>query len=333
MARAIQANVCKLYSLPQETISDRYIQFTIDFKIARWKLLKIEISKSTTYHPHIVGQTESVIQVIEAYLPDFVNYDQDDWYDVRPLPEFPNNNGEASATKLTPFFANHGLHPLTTWAIDVDTKYSAFKLNSHCMQGITEYTMENLKDIPNYRTRYFDKRDLPELEFKVGDLIMLNARNIKSKRPIEKSAPKSYDTVPVMRFGTHTCTFDIENCYNIFPVFQLSLLEPSCKIIWDSLEHERPPPDDIAGEIKYEVQGIVRSEKTIRGKRVRQIVEMFYLMTWFGCPNDECSWEPAQNLAAAQKVLKKFHLDNPRKPKAWRNYELHNEIGAALLIW
>lgn len=101
--------------------------------MALCKLIKIKSSKSTAYHPQTDGQTERVNQLLEAYLQNFVSYDQDDWYDLLPLAEFAYNNAEASATKLTPFFANHGFHPRTTWATEVDTKNPASKLYAHWM--------------------------------------------------------------------------------------------------------------------------------------------------------------------------------------------------------
>jgi len=61
---------------------------------------------STAYHPETDRQTERTNQGLEGYLRNFVNYDQNDWYQMLPLAEYASNNSKASAHKLTPFFAN-----------------------------------------------------------------------------------------------------------------------------------------------------------------------------------------------------------------------------------
>lgn len=196
VAHGFLDNVWKLHGLPQEIISDRDIKFTGEFWMALCKLLKIKSSKSSAYYPQTDGQTERINQVLEGYRQNFVNSDQDDRYYLLLLAESVYNNLEALVTKLTTYFPNYGLHLRTTWAIDGDTKNPASKLYTHCMQRIMDYSQENLKNTWINMARYLDKRHLPEPKFKVGDLVMLDARNIKSKRPSRKLAPKSYGLFP-----------------------------------------------------------------------------------------------------------------------------------------
>jgi len=59
------------------------------------------------YHPQTDRQTERSNQVQEGYLRNFVNEDQNDWYEFLPLAEYAYNNSKASAHNLTPFFANY----------------------------------------------------------------------------------------------------------------------------------------------------------------------------------------------------------------------------------
>jgi len=58
---------------------------------------------STAYHPQTDRQTERTNQVLGRYLHNFVNYDQNDWYQLLPLAEYAYNNSKTSADKLTPF--------------------------------------------------------------------------------------------------------------------------------------------------------------------------------------------------------------------------------------
>jgi len=44
---------------------------------------------STAYHRETEGQTESTNQVLEGYLRNLVNYDENDWYQFLLLAEYP----------------------------------------------------------------------------------------------------------------------------------------------------------------------------------------------------------------------------------------------------
>ena len=52
------------------------------------KSLGIKRRISTAYHPQTEGQTERTNQVLESYLRNFVNYNQNDWYQLLPLAEY-----------------------------------------------------------------------------------------------------------------------------------------------------------------------------------------------------------------------------------------------------
>ncbi|KAM4063533.1 integrase core domain-containing protein [Hirsutella rhossiliensis] len=49
-------------------------------------------------------------QEIEAYLRAYVSYVQDDWGELCPAAQLALNNRESAATKISPFFAEHGYH-------------------------------------------------------------------------------------------------------------------------------------------------------------------------------------------------------------------------------
>jgi len=63
-----------------EIISDMDAKFRGEFWESLCKLLGIKRKMSTAYHPQMDGQTERNNYVLEGYVKDFVNYDEDDWY-------------------------------------------------------------------------------------------------------------------------------------------------------------------------------------------------------------------------------------------------------------
>jgi len=89
--------VWKLHGLPAEIISDMDAMFSGEFWESLCKMLGVKRRMSTAYHPQTDGQTERTSQVLEGYLRMFVNYDQNDWYQLLPLAEHAYNNSAINA--------------------------------------------------------------------------------------------------------------------------------------------------------------------------------------------------------------------------------------------
>jgi len=79
--------VWKLHGLPSEMVSDMDVKFSGQFWESLYKAFGIKRRMSTAYHPEKDRQTERTNQVLEGYLRNFVNYDQNDWYQMLPLAE------------------------------------------------------------------------------------------------------------------------------------------------------------------------------------------------------------------------------------------------------
>ena len=115
VANLFLREVWKLHSVPTEIISDMDAKFSGEFWESLCKLLGIKRKMSTVNHPQTDGQMERTNQVLEGYLRNFVNYDQDDLYQLLPLAEFAYNNSVTNAHGMSPFFANYGYHLQTEW--------------------------------------------------------------------------------------------------------------------------------------------------------------------------------------------------------------------------
>jgi len=97
VANVFLREVWKLHCLHTEIISDMYAKFSGEFWESLCKLLGIKRKMSTVYHPQTHGQTERTNQVLEGYLRNFINYDQDDRYQLLLLAEFAYNNSATNA--------------------------------------------------------------------------------------------------------------------------------------------------------------------------------------------------------------------------------------------
>ena len=147
---------------------------------------------STAYYPQTDGQTERTNQVLEDYLRNLVNYDQNDWYQLLPFAEYVYNNSKASANKLTPFFANYGFHPQTEWMKERETQNPRGTMYAHWMKAIQENARTTLKETWETMKKYYNQRATPQPDIDIAHLVMLNVKNIRTKRPTKKLTPRLY---------------------------------------------------------------------------------------------------------------------------------------------
>jgi len=219
--------VWKLHGLPTEIISDMDAKFSREFWESLCKMLGVKRCMSTAYHPQTDGQTERTNQVLEGYLRTFVNYDQDDWYQLLPLAEHTYNNSATNAHKMTPFFANYGFHPQTEWMKEREAQNPGAAWYVHWMQDIHQQAKQTLENTRESMKKYYDQKATAQPNIEVGDLVMLNAKNIRTKRPSKKLSPKLYGSFKILeRKGSRAYKVEISPRWKIHPVFHVSLLEP-----------------------------------------------------------------------------------------------------------
>ena len=180
-------------------------KFAGEFWESLCKKLGIKRKMSTAYHPQTDGQAERVNQVSGGYLRIFVNYDQNDWYHLLPLAEFAYNNSATSTHGMTPFFANYGYHPQTEWLKEREAQNPVADMYGHWMKMIHQKARESLEKTREAMGRYYNQHARQQPDFKVGDLVMLNAKNIHTKRPSPKLAPRLYGPFKILEQRGKLC--------------------------------------------------------------------------------------------------------------------------------
>ena len=140
VATVFLCEVWKLHGLPTEIISDLDAKFAREFWESLCKTLGIRRRMSTAYLPQTDGQTERTNQVLEGYLRNFVNHDQDDWYQLSrlALAEFAYNPSATNAHGLTPFYANYSFHPQAEWMMQREAQNPGPGFYSHWMTAVHE---------------------------------------------------------------------------------------------------------------------------------------------------------------------------------------------------
>ena len=206
---------------------------------------------STAYHPQTDGQTERTNQVLEGYLRTFVNYDQNDWYQLLPLAEHAYNNSATNGHKMPPFFANYGFHPQTEWMKEREAHNPGATLYAHWMQDIHRQAKQTLEKTRESMKKYYDRKATAQPNIEVGDLVMLNAKNIRTKRASKKLSPKLYGLFKVLeKKGIRAYKLEILPRWKMHPVFHVSLLEPYRASNRPTCEQPPRDPEEIEGDLK-----------------------------------------------------------------------------------
>ena len=198
VANVFLREVWKLHGLPTEIISDMDAKFSGEFWQSLCKSLNMKRRMSTAYHPQTDGQTERTNQVLEGYLRNFVNYDQNDWYQLFPLAEQAYNNSVTNAHGMSPFYANYTFHPQTEWIKKREVQNPETQLYAHWMQTIHVQAHEALEQTREGISKYYDRKAKLQPAIKVGDQVMLNGKSIRTKRPAKKLSQKLYGPFKVL---------------------------------------------------------------------------------------------------------------------------------------
>ena len=111
VAQSFMDHIFKLHGLPQTIVSDRDPIFLSQFWKELFKLLKVQLQFSISYHPEIDGQTEVVNRCLENYLRCMTSYFPKAWYSCLPLAEYWYNTNFHLAIKTIPFQIVYGQVP------------------------------------------------------------------------------------------------------------------------------------------------------------------------------------------------------------------------------
>jgi len=167
--------------------------------------------------------------------------------------------------------------------------------------------------------KYYNRKALQQTDYKEGDLVMLNGKHIRTKRPSRKLSPKLYGPFKI-REAKGQCAFKLEISpkWRIHPTFHVSLLEPYRSAIREGREQPPREPEEIDGDLEWEVERMIKIEIISYTRKVRRrnkrMCELRYFVKWKGCSEDENTWEPCESLENAQELVEGFHQENPDMP-------------------
>jgi hypothetical protein len=111
IAQIFMDNIVKLHGLPSLIVTNRDTIFLSHFWKELFKLYRVNLQLSTSYHPQSDGQTERVNQCLEMYLRCSVQDSPTTWKAWLSLAELWYNSSYHTALGCSPFKALYGYEP------------------------------------------------------------------------------------------------------------------------------------------------------------------------------------------------------------------------------
>ena len=145
-------------------------------------------------------------------------------------------------------------------------------------------THEALDQTQESMSKDYDRKAKQQPDIAVGDLVMPNAKNIRTRRPIKKLSPKLCGIFKVMeKRGNWAFKLEISPRWKIHPIFHVSLLEPYRQSNGPGREQPPREAEEIDGDLEWEVECIVKSVIITYIRGGRQMQERRYFVKWAGC--------------------------------------------------
>ena len=233
------------------------------------------------------------------------------------MAEYAYNNSKHSTTKITPFYANYGYEPRTNWPTETQFKNPGSELYGHYMVEVHKKLENQLEKSGEKMGEYYDRKRKPAPQYKIDDWVMLDGRNIRTKRQCRKLEDKLYGPFQISKVGSNKrwCRLKLPETWKIHPAFHVSLLEPYKGDIKERVIH--PVEADNEGWIP---EAIIASGPTDDDHR-----KHVFLTKWENYTHDENTWESYEHLQeVSPELINAYYEKHPEieKDKRWKKPEI-----------
>ncbi|KAJ1596994.1 hypothetical protein NDA14_002766 [Ustilago hordei] len=286
----LYGHMIRLFGYPDHMVSDRGRQFISGAWKAFAEQMGVKHSLSTAYHPQTDGQTERVNQVIEQYLRMYCNYEQNDWANLLDTAAFVYNNTVHNSIGVSPFFACYGWNPKAHPDIPQRLGVNDPGRFEYLMDGKErcKYLQEQIREAQRRSVNQYNRKH-KDIEFKVGDMVYINRRNWKTRRPTPKLDTRFAGPYPVQeRVGRRAYRITLPANLRVHDVFHVSMLEPARTSSLPQRAEQPTIPSLPDEDLDFEVEALI-DKRSHNGTTE-------YKVLWRGYSEEAASWEPVENL-------------------------------------
>jgi hypothetical protein len=110
--RALMGEIICRYGMPRHILTDRGAGFNSTAMTDLSKLLNVKLHLTSAHHPQANGKTERFVGVLKQTLTTTLEVMKDHWVDALAPAIFAINSAPSTVTGLSPYFLNHGRHPV-----------------------------------------------------------------------------------------------------------------------------------------------------------------------------------------------------------------------------
>lgn len=219
-----------------------------------------------------------------------------------------HNNHVHSATRKTPFELLFGYQPQWPGQILPNNAVPAGAQRIEELQTAREEAKAAMKIAQESMKIQNNRYGSEGSQWKIGDLVWLEGKNLKTQYPTAKLSPKRFGPFEITNLiGTTSYQLKLLAKWKTHNVFHGSLLTPYKETKAHGHNFTRPTPVIIDDQEEYEVEEIINIWKHRN--------QWQYLVKWKGYPDSENSWEPLKHRKHAEKLRQKWHKDNPKASK------------------
>ena len=263
-------------------VSDRDPRFTSEVYRNFFSRPSVDLRFSTANHPQTDGLTERVHRTIEQILRSVVHHRQTNWEDMLPLCEFAYNDMIQASTCETPFFMNHGLHPISLpELVFAPSSRADTGRRPDCPEGLDwigkqqkalSFAKDSIRAALDNQIVYAD-RQRQDTAFKEGEMVLIHrdylSTEISRDQQCAKLAPRWLGPYKVLAVpNLATVRVQLPPSCKAHPVFNVAALRHFNEDVSLSGRPAQPsdPVLDLDGHERYLVEEIL-SERKFRGRQ------------------------------------------------------------------
>jgi hypothetical protein len=149
---------------------------------------------------------------------------------------------------------------------DIETNNNTVEQRIGIMNQRREQAIEALN-------RTAEKARMPTAQYKTGDQVWLEGKNLKLLHQMTKLALKRYGPFKIIKeISPVVYWLQLPLTWMIYDTFHMSLLSPYSKTPLHGPNFSRPPPDLIGGEEEYEVESIHSCRYFGQNKKLQYLI-------------------------------------------------------------